>query len=726
MTGFEPDDIAKHGVDLQALAGLIQGLNISRRNSRSYPEGHQVIDAALRKVLTIYAALTRAGVELVIAVAGDALLVGDTPLDRANLVYRDFARALHERGIGALVLRPGLDLRELRSFIAILATKREEIYQAGGIERVWEEAGIASLEVRAIRYELFGSTEGVSLEEGGSPGAPRGLWESFARSMLSGTLPGEPAEAALDPELLAELLNRQYLDSGSLSRVDAGALVRYLEESVDRESDAQVIRATVDPAYRKLAAFIGKLTPELRRQLLGFAFDLENIRSESAVERLIHQLPEAVVLETLKDIGDQQVSVPPFVLGLLRQMSRHGSSELLPSAAELSGAELHEKLRTIFKEHAMEEFIPDSYQHKLNRMMSADQLPLLGPAGVQDLMESFEAASQESKTGDILLLLLRAGLGSDEECATLARNLKEICTFFLQIGAYGQLLKILRQLACEPLPDGTREDLLELFASREFLDEVLDGLEIWGKGKFDEIAEVLAAIGAPCIEILLDRLAVAESMSLRRFLSDRLVEFGPAAAQAVVARLSDGRWYFLRNLIGVIRQSGLTQASDRLRILGRHRDPRISQEALKALLQFQDPETESKLLRELQGKQRETQLAALRLAGRARSAAVLGRLHAMLAAPGLSAKECELKGVVAQALGEIGNVQSLPVLEGVLASRSLFHPMVLNKLKMDIVASLWRYPAAAARPVLARLSNGGGAVAQQAAQLLCGAGRSTP
>jgi len=38
-------DIGAGVVDSKALATLILDLNISRRNSRSYPKGHQVIDA---------------------------------------------------------------------------------------------------------------------------------------------------------------------------------------------------------------------------------------------------------------------------------------------------------------------------------------------------------------------------------------------------------------------------------------------------------------------------------------------------------------------------------------------------------------------------------------------------------------------------------------------------------------------------------------------------------
>ena len=176
MTGQGISDITAHGIDPRALSSLILDLNISRRNSRAYPEGHQVIEAALNKALVTYAGLRETGEEVVIGVACDALLLGDTPPERSNLIYRDFARVLYERGIGALVLHRGLSVAELRSFIAILGTRREDIYGAGGIERVWEKSGITSIGIRAIRYDLFTTTEEARGTRGDAKGAPQGLW----------------------------------------------------------------------------------------------------------------------------------------------------------------------------------------------------------------------------------------------------------------------------------------------------------------------------------------------------------------------------------------------------------------------------------------------------------------------------------------------------------------------------------------------------------------------
>jgi hypothetical protein len=282
---------------------------------------------------------------------------------------------------------------------------------------------------------------------------------------------------------------------------------------------------------------------------------------------------------------------------MLQQLAGLGSPGALPGTGDSEQA-LQEKMRILLREHAMEEYIPQSYQEKLGRMLELQQVPVLGSAGLEELLETLEVGSLESRTGDILLLLLGDGTSGEGDHETLAQNLKEICGFFQQTGAHDELLKVLRQLKMHPAQGPGL--LAGIFCEREFVGELLDGLGVWGKEKFEVVTQLIREIGSPCIEPLLDRLAIEQSMSLRRFLIDRLVEFGPQAAPSLNSRLADGPWYYLRNLIGVVRQSQLADCAERLRPLARHRDARVSQDALRTLLQFRDPEAEARLLRGLE------------------------------------------------------------------------------------------------------------------------------
>ncbi|QXE92627.1 hypothetical protein KP001_08960 [Geomonas subterranea] len=692
---------------------LIRELEVSRRNMGAYPQGHQVVDVSLTKALQSYAAFMGERDEVVFGVAGSALVFGGRTVDRSNLVIREFARVLYERGIGMLVLNRGLTKEELRRFIIILGSKREKIYGAGGIRAVWEKAGITSLAIREVRYDLFSASEEPLLQPGEAGNGSGDLWERFLVALKNGhTAGGALDEDLLDPELVAEALNRQ---AGQDASFDAANFTSVLLEAFARdEAAAPQARELTN---RRFAGFVGKLNPAMRQQFLNAACVSKAIAAPD-LEWIVRQLPAEAVLETLEEIGANQESIPPLVLQLLRQFSRIASPSAAPVTPE---GGLPGRIRTILREHASEEYIPESYLQKLHKMMEPDQVPLVGSEGVRDLLETLDQASMEKATCEILLLFLKSGEGEGGELGGYARNLYDIGIFFLRTGDYLEFLKILREVVGGGVPTGVREDVMALFACEEFINEVLDGLETWGKPRFDEITEVIATVGAPFTEELLERLAESDSMSLRRFMMDRLVEIGPPAAPAIMKRLSDRRWYFLRNLIALIRRLELSDAEEKLRMLARHRDRRVAQEAFRALLEFGDFAAELSLVQDLESPNRQTQLAALEVAGMAGSANVLGALHAMLARPGLSAKDLQVKNLVVQALGEIGNPASLPLLEKLLTSVSLLRPNQLAKLKLEAVSSLRRYPAEMSRPLLKKLAAKKGALGRQAALLLRGA-----
>jgi hypothetical protein len=159
----QPTDIHISGIDTRALSTLIIELNIARRNYNSYPPGHPLIDSSLQKVISVYAGLFASRDEIIIGVTRDALMVEGVSLEKSNLVYRDFAGILFEHCIGALVLHPGLTIHELKNFTGILNTKREEIVKQGGIEAIWETAGISAISIKSIRYDLFSTVEEASV-----------------------------------------------------------------------------------------------------------------------------------------------------------------------------------------------------------------------------------------------------------------------------------------------------------------------------------------------------------------------------------------------------------------------------------------------------------------------------------------------------------------------------------------------------------------------------------
>ncbi|QEM68257.1 hypothetical protein FO488_08830 [Geobacter sp. FeAm09] len=714
----QPLDIPTGAIDARLLAALIIELNISLRYFRSYPAGHPIIDASLKKVVALYAKLMAGHDEIVVAAAKNALLVENVSLDKSNLVFRDFAGVLFEHGIGALIFHKGLDVEELRSFNLILGLKREELNARGGIEKIWEQSHIAALGMRAIRYDLFSATEDDALADSSTTGQPgEGLWERFARGLMGGTLGFGGADAAgIDPRQLADAFNRRYRESGASG--DDGYIDVFADLLEPEENDREDGAKRRIPG-RQIAAFVEHLDPGLRRTLLSKSFAIDEPGARPALEEIIGQLPDHVIAGILDDIDSNRVTVPPAVMTLLQRLSLHaasGSHDSL-SFSQLAEEGAQDKLRIIFGEHAAEEqgFQDDGAPARPCRpgggMMPSPRQEL------ERLRETMQAGWLESHVGQIILRLAAAADNPDG-MEPLAQNLGDMCGYLLQTGDYHQLLGIIEQADSPALPPAFREHLAERFRRRDFLDEIMNGLTTWGKSRFEDIRLLVETIGPPFIEPLLDNLAEEENMSLRRFMMDCLLGFGPAAKESILARLDDQRWYYLRNLLIMLRSLDDPDIVPHIRPLAMNRNPKVRQDALRTLLSYNDPVAERQLLRDLESSDKEVRLAAIAMAEKSRSPDVFRKLLAIVAKSGLSQLDIELKSTAIASLKEIGREEALPELLKVLGSVNLIRAKALARLKLDIVRSLEGYPPASALPILEKIAKGSDELARQADESL--------
>jgi hypothetical protein len=702
-------DITGTGIDTKALSGLIIEFNITHRNYRSYPPGHPLIESSLIKLLARYDELMEQQYELSIGVARDTLMFENTNLNRNSPVYRDFARALFQCGIGGLIFRPGLTTTEAKSFLDILDMKRDEISQAGGINAVWQRSGIESLGIHAIRYDLFTASEEDSDScEQTEPG--EGLWERFVRGLVEGNLSfSGDSLGDLDPELLAEVLNKRYSASGADWQGDyAKAVENFIHKTAQK--------TLVDNNFvsDKLVRFIASLNPELRRQFLSSAFEDAGPEGESFTARLQNGMTSETVLKILDDINQQQLTISPVITGILQKLSLYAPPRGRKTRnSETERNEVNDRIQMILREQDEEVYVPADYQLQLNSLVAVSQFPLLH----NDEIEPFDSHQIESHISAILLELI-TGEQDPSQCELLARSLSDMGSYFLQTDNYDDYLAILEQATDPEKPELFRSILMERCTDRDCLEEILDGLHIWGKSRYDQIKKLIGKIGAPFIEPLLEHLAEEENLSQRRFLMERLGEFGPAVCKPILARLHDRRWYVLRNLIILLKDVHDPEVLTALRPLIRHAHPRVRQEAFKTLLSCNDSLAERLILHDLESGNRETQLAAIRLAEATKSPPTFNRLLLILGQGGLNAAHVEIKCAVVKALSEFAHADALPELARILSSRNLLNAKSLLRLKLEIVASLERYPLVAVQLLLQKTAGGNDEVARKAGEVL--------
>jgi HEAT repeat protein len=324
----------------------------------------------------------------------------------------------------------------------------------------------------------------------------------------------------------------------------------------------------------------------------------------------------------------------------------------------------------------------------------------------------------ENRISDIIMNLVTSGDETPEEREFFLQNLSDLFGYFLQTGDYGQLVKMIDRTTDGSFPIDLQYHLRENYARREFLDEILNGLKIWGKPRYNDINRLIDKIRSPFIEVLLDHLATEENMSLRRFMMDRLIEMGPMTRVPIAIRLNDNRWFVLRNLIIILRAHSDVSIIPLIRPLTKHSNIRVRQEALSTLVMLHDAASEKQVLRDLDSEDRETLFAAISLSEKSRLPDIHKKLMTMLTKGGLSQLEYELKSAVIKALGEIHRAEALPEFARILSSSSLFNNKLLNRLKIDIIRAMEHYSFQSVSPLLERICSGKDEVAYQAQESL--------
>ena len=683
---------------------LVIELNIARRNAGSYPPGHPLIDVSLDRVLSHYTELLSQKQELVLGVTRDALMFAGTYLDRANQVYRDFAKNLFERGIGTIILKHGLSRDELRSITALLGLKREEILARGGITKLWTEAGINSLQVRQIYYDQLAVTEETSVSISADKIAPGGIWEKFVKGLSDGRIdPSGSVTDLLDPEILASIVNESFTKGEKKRDIQ---YVDVISEFIRASANFNSAVDDGEGSRKRLADFLSNLTPELRRQFLSTTFHARKSDGAPFALDIAPFLSADAIIDALEDANNSRLTVPPLVMGLLQKLGRQAPSTGVSQAfKEESEDDTARRLGILFQEHASEEYIPDSYRNKLDAIITMDSMEGVAELDREMLLATLQADSLENRISEILLFLLVNSDGGDSDSEnSLDNTLCDLFETFVRSGDFYQVTKLLTEISSPSVPVGVKDRLLCRLASPENLEELIAGLRIWGKDAYPNTRQIITLLGPGIIDPLLDCMAEEENMSVRRFIMDRILEFGKAGTDMIVARLSDNRWYVVRNLVVMLREINEPGVLPVLKSIVRHQNDKVRLEVLRTMLYFNDQSVEQQLMEGLEDQRHEMRLASLAMAGVSKSTRIVDRLSEIALKQVYTQQNYEIKEAAVRALLESGRQDLVLILKKLFASRNLFSPRLHDRFKANCLQALENFDPTISMPFLRRIA----------------------
>jgi DNA-binding transcriptional ArsR family regulator len=705
--------------DSGQLSDIIHELNISRNHVSAYPKGHPVIASSCERLALRFRHLLDMQEEIAVGITKDSLIVQNFPAGRNSFAVKEFAETLFRQGIAVITFRQGLTPDEIVRFNEVLLEKREHIREKGGIEQAVALSGIQGIRISQVRYDEFQLTEQDTLPSPSRWDPALSPWEIFVTRLLKPVADTrKDLDGGADPRILAELINNLY-DADSFGK--GTPLTASIETFLAELATADLSLAAQADFFRKIGAFAGHLQPELLNQFIVTAIRAFGTKQPDCSDCSEDSLADSARHRTSYDIIGN-AALPPLVMNLVDTLAKHAAAESDPARTPLiNQSELRElapKLTLLFREDRTDEFVPPQYLKALSMIVNSDSFLEEDREDQHDLSAALDKGDLDYAVGEIIIEIVDSGMIENPD--KIRETLLEIFKYCLQTGDYASLIKLMERTvqhdrSATDEAGHIRSDLFAFLESDDFVEEIMTGLDTWGKDKYHDIGLIIRKVGKAFIETLLDRLADEQNLSRRRYYLSHLIELAQEAKEPAIRRLGDSRWYVLRNLIQILRRSGDATVMRHLKRLADHPHPKVRQNVLETHLHFNSSESVPLLLREMKNSDPETRITAIQLAGKSTSHEIVSHLLSLLQRGRIAPSHLAARKAAVGALADMGNSAAIPVLDAILSKRkTLFRPGLVP-LQIDIINTLDRYPCHAARLLLEKTARSGNAVLAKAA-----------
>ncbi len=690
-------------IDARLLSDAVIELNISRRNVGLYPPGHIRITSAIERAFDLLAKLFELRANIFLGITRDSLVIDDKMLDSRNPVFKECARSFHVLGIAGITFQAGLDKDELVKLHEMMTMADPPTGKA--FTDAARDRGIHHLKLNPIDYSSFKFMED-ELRDGGKgdgKGSNKDIWEDYVYGLLHGNLAVGDA-------------------SGILMRAKPSELAEYIEKVVDE--DKSLDKTAYDKVVASYMSARGdmKLSSEGLGKLVGIMDNLSKEKKEQFLDRAMQQVGKDVhqVESVLKDMTTNDLNsvtkffsahasrIPPSFKNVIDKFTEiKGEKDFVfditsGKSSVVHDIELDDELASLFDDDHYKTFVSDEFQTQLNDLMNVKVKAV--DMGIRELVTDVKDDVIDRVTSDIMIEVMDLKDIETEEFMKLLTTLAKMAGDFVDTGRFEEALNIYTAIRTHSFTGkfsqaagGTVE---YFFKSEPFVSRVLTAVRIWGRANREPSVRILRAFSEQVITPLLDSLADEGSASNRKFLLTVLMEMGSSIMPGVVARLSDERWYVVRNMLMLARQCGNEEYEKTIRKFVKHRDRRVWSEALRALFAFGSKHALPHLKVMLSAEDPVDREAALKVASAYRVSEIAPMLMELLSKKDLLGTGAFDKMSVVKALGEIGNPEALPHLATVLSAKPLLFKGYHEDLKIEIYKSLAGYPYESVRYLL--------------------------
>ncbi|HEY0809574.1 MAG TPA: hypothetical protein VGD49_05395 [Longimicrobiales bacterium] len=616
-----------------------------------YPPGHPSQEESAGDVVQRLALLLADRPTVSIGIARRQLVIEGVATDPRHPVLRSLAEKFHKQHIGAIVFQRGVGALDIADMMRTVA-REPESGRALGLGDPARLQAWQSLRLYPLTYdqlELVGGPEeeeNDSDEERDRSTRSAQLWIGLARAALA-TEGNEPPPTT-DALVVAQAIN-EHPQAQAYDQVIVGYLLQIAQEL---KSEGGVGSTAV---RKRMSRLISSLDPATLERLVKMGGDVSQ-RKQFVLDATQGLAADAVVdiVRAAADTSGQAISS-----SLVRMLSKLSAfaEQGPPTMQARADTALRDQVHDLLADWTLHDPNPDEYRSALQSLAETRLGSIAG--GTRFAPEN--------------LRIVQMALEVDSVGVPLWRAVEE-----LQRDDLPALLQTLRDA-----PDNNRaaHQIWQRIAGEESIRFLLTRPHV----DFQTVNALIDRIPVPvATEILLDTLVNSEVRSTRMGVFRRLVAIRDPAVPAIVQRMSDERWYVLRNMVALLNEMEYVPTGVAVSELARHSDVRVRREAADLWLRM-DSERERAIITCFQDTDdRVLRLGAAAAQSRCPEAAV-PFIAARLTQEGV---EEDTKAQLVRLLGQVRNPLAVDVLlKTVVSGKSLLGaPKLVDKDSVMLAA----------------------------------------
>ena len=696
--------------EIKLFDSIVRSLNIAVESSALYNPSHPAVEQAVKNFKCHLDNWFSVHESLDAGVASDNLLLQNDFVREKNDLYRQVASYLHQRGVIALRISKGVELKELLDFFCLIVKDTKVIKEAGGIVSQMHSEG--HIFIKEIDYSKFlagdeSAGSGVTKEE-------RNIWQeltSLDSSIGTDVLP----ESKLD--FVMNFLKDQKKSSSLLNKVYKEALAKLEDRTVVNNFRSTFVRmlkyAQQQPPdsssaiKQDLTKVIAGLNPDFVANL--FSSGSEHDPAFNLSQDFLKDLPEDTIADFMASLIDSEGKMSDSLFKLFDKLvpQETSSGSLVATLADKlfekkllnknTLSQLQVSIKELFDANSSNQFISQMYkltvETLIDKSVSGKNKGSLS-ALAQDCLGSLEESGLERQKIWLLLNILWQE-DKPEEFKKFCNILIAACKKIIQPEYLLSIKDSVEFLSEKLKPEQSQNQEISGYAHLalgELTDKAVSAKIIsfipgLDNKAMSDVSYILAkSQSAP--DLLLEAYILEKDKAIKERICSVIASLGPAAAASISQRFVTGIGQedsSLKELFDILKKLSPQEARKAARTMLQSKDPEMR---LAGLGNFtpESEEDQNLLLGSFQNEESpQMKEKIIKLLVKTNSAPLLGKLFNIFTRSFFSRK---YQLIFIRACGDLSANQAIPCLEQIVASRPFLDSKSKRELRVAAVVSL--------------------------------------